>query len=49
MRAPPGYEGVSASGEEEVLELSQAIYGLKQSGACFFTALNEHIFDKGYL
>ena len=49
MRAPPGYEGLSASGEEEVLELSQAIYGLKQSGACFFTALNKHLVDKGYV
>jgi hypothetical protein len=28
---------------EEILELSKAIYGLKQASACFWTAMNEHL------
>ena len=32
-----------ADGEEEILELSRAIYGLKQSSACFFDAMHEHL------
>ena len=31
LRAPPGYSSTTADGEEEILELSRAIYGLKQS------------------
>ena len=31
MQCPPGYASRTASGEEEILELSQAIYGLKQA------------------
>ena len=48
VRAPQGYESRTASGEEEVLELSQAIYGLKQAGACFFDAAREHLLSLGF-
>ena len=48
MRAPPGYTSVTSSGEEEILELSSAIYGLKQSSACFFTAIHKHLVSKGF-
>jgi len=48
MRAPPGYTSVTATGEEEILELSSAIYGLKQSSACFWTAVHKHLVSKGF-
>ena len=48
MRAPPGYSSVAGGGEEEILELSSAIYGLKQSSACFWTAMNAHLISKGF-
>jgi hypothetical protein len=48
IRAPPGYESRTASGEEEILELSQAIYGLKQSSACFYDAMREHLLSLGF-
>ena len=40
---------MTADGEEEILELSRAIYGLKQSSACFFDAMHEHLVAKGYV
>ena len=49
LRAPPGYSSTTADGEEEILELSRAIYGLKQSSACFFDAMHEHLVAKGYV
>jgi hypothetical protein len=49
MRAPPGYSSVNEGGEEEILELSSAIYGLKQSSACFWTAMNAHLVSKGFV
>ena len=48
MRAPPGYSGVTANGEEEILELSSAIYGLKQSSACFWSAVHKHLTGHGF-
>mgnify|MGYP002631971453 FL=1 len=48
VRAPPGYSSYSAAGEEEVLELSKAIYGLKQSSACFWEAMRDHLLRQGY-
>jgi hypothetical protein len=35
LKAPPGYEKFDEHGNELVLELHHAIYGLKQSSACF--------------
>ena len=34
--------------EEEVLELSQAIYGLKQSSSVFYDAASAHLISKGF-
>ena len=48
LRAPPGYTKVSSDGEEMVLKLSKAIYGLKQSSNAFWQALKEHLTSKGY-
>jgi hypothetical protein len=48
IKAPPGFPSKSADGEEEVLELNNAIYGLKQSGACFWTAMREHLEANGF-
>ena len=48
LRAPPGYSTTTADGEEEILELSQAIYGLHQSSAAFYEALSEHLIAKGF-
>jgi hypothetical protein len=49
LRAPPGYTKVSADGEDMVLKLSKAIYGLKQSSNAFWHALSEHLISKGYV
>jgi hypothetical protein len=49
MRAPPGNSTIAETGEEEILELSSAIYGLRQSSACFWTALNTHLLSKGFV
>jgi hypothetical protein len=48
LKAPPGYSSSTENGEEEILELSSAIYGLKQSSACFWTALNKHLVSQGF-
>jgi len=49
MRAPAGYSSTTATGEDEVFELQQAIYGLKQSSAAFWTALNAHLTSLGFV
>lgn len=49
MRAPPGYGSVGPDGQEEILELSRAIYGLKQSSAAFWSAMHEHLTSKGFV
>jgi len=48
MRCPPGYASTTSSGEEEILELHQAIYGLKQASASFWAALESHLSSKGF-
>ena len=48
MRAPPGYSSTTADGEEEILELSRAIYCLKQSSACFFDVMHERLVAKDH-
>jgi hypothetical protein len=48
MRCPPGYASTTSSGEEEILELHQAIYGLKQASASFWAALEGHLSSKGF-
>jgi hypothetical protein len=49
LRAPPGFTKTSADGEEMILKLSKAIYGLKQSSNAFWHALSEHLISKGYV
>ena len=49
LQCPPGFGSVTESGEEEVLELSKAIYGLKQSSACFWEAMREHLESMGFV
>ena len=48
LKAPPGFASFTDSGEEEVLELSQAIYGLKQSSSVFYDAMSAHLISKGF-
>ena len=48
LKAPPGFASFTDSGEEEVLELSQAIYGLKQSSSVFYDAMSAHLVSKGF-
>lgn len=48
LKAPPGFASYTASGEEEILELSQAIYGLKQSSSAFYDAASAHLISKGF-
>ena len=48
LKAPPGFGSVTADGEEEILELSKAIYGLKQSSACFWNAMHDHLQSLGF-
>jgi hypothetical protein len=49
VRAPPGYDSVDpVTGEPMVWELSKSIYGLKQSSACFWTAMDEHLRANGF-
>ena len=49
VRAPPGYSSVDpTTGEDQILELSKAIYGLKQSSACFWTVVNDHLVSQGF-
>ena len=48
MRCPDGYVSTTANGEEEVLELRNAIYGLHQSSAAFWTVLHQHLVNEGF-
>jgi hypothetical protein len=48
IKAPPGFQSRSADGEEEVLGLENAIYGLKQSGNCFWEAMRTHLVSNGF-
>jgi hypothetical protein len=50
IQAPPGFGSVDdETGEPTVWRLSKAIYGLKQSSACFWTALCKHLIDHGFV
>jgi len=50
LRAPPGYKGVDKkTGEEVIWELSKAVYGLKQSGACFWQAMHAHLIENDFV
>ena len=50
LRAPPGYSSVDEkTGEEMIWELSKAVYGLKQSGACFWEAMHAHLQENGFV
>ena len=49
LRAPPGYGAVDEStGEPLIWELSKAVYGLKQAGACFWQAVHSHLLENGF-
>jgi hypothetical protein len=49
LRAPPGYDDVDKeTGEQVVWELSKAVYGLKQSSACFWQAMHGHLIENGF-
>ena len=49
VRAPPGYDSVDpVTGEPMVWKLSKSIYALKQSSACFWTAMDEHLRANGF-
>ncbi len=48
MAPPPGYNTRTASGEQEIWVLRKAIYGLKQSSACFWDALSAHLVTMGF-
>ena len=48
LRAPPGYNYRTPQGEPEVLELSKAIYGIKQASSRFWDTLQKHLVAKGY-
>jgi hypothetical protein len=45
---PPGYSS-SIDGEEAIMELKRAVYGLKQASASFFTAMDSHLKSKGFV
>ena len=50
IKAPPGYDSIDPeTGEPTVWRLSKAIYGLKQSSACFWSALCKHLTDHGFV
>ena len=48
MRMPPGY-ACTIDGEEAVMELKRAVYGLKQASAAFYTAMDSHLKSKGFV
>lgn len=48
IKSPPGYQSKTADGEDEILELDNALYGLKQSGACFWEAMKQHLESNGF-
>lgn len=43
VRQPRGFTRVGPNGEELVLKLFRAVYGLKQSSRCFFRHLKQHL------
>ena len=47
--APLGDDTKIITGEDEILELHQAIYGLKQSSASFWEAVNSHLESIGFI
>jgi hypothetical protein len=47
MRMPPGYAG-TIDGEEAIMELKRAVYGLKQASASFYDAMDLHLKSKGF-
>ena len=50
VKDPPGYDSVDPNtGWENVWELSKSAYGLKQSSACFWSAMDEHLRANGLL
>lgn len=49
MKCPPGFETYDENGGEEILELNSAVYGLKQSNACFWTAVHKHLVANGFV
>jgi hypothetical protein len=49
MSSSPGYASRTPNGEEEILELSEAIYGLKQASAAFWAALQSHLSFNGFV
>jgi hypothetical protein len=50
IQAPPGYKEVDeTTGEPVIWELSKAIYGLKQSSACFWTSMCAHLTANGFV
>ena len=49
VKSPPGHDSVNPeTGEKNVWELSKSIYGLKQSSACFWSAMDEHLRAYGF-
>jgi len=48
MRMPPGYSS-TIDGEEAIMELNRAVYGLKQASASFYTAMDSHLKAKGFV
>ena len=49
LRVSPGYESKTEKGEEEILELHKAIYGLKQASASFWEAISSHLKSIGFV
>jgi len=47
--APRGDDTKTSTGEDEILELHQAIYGLKQSSASFWEAISSHLESIGFV
>jgi hypothetical protein len=47
MRMPPGYAS-TIDGEEAIMELKRAVYGLKQASASFYNAMDSHLKSKGF-
>ena len=48
MRMPPGYAS-TIDGEEAIMELKRAVYGLKQASASFYNAMDSHLKSKGFI
>ena len=49
VHAPPGYQEIDKkTGEPTIWKLSKAIYGLKQSSACFWSSICKHLQENGF-